>query len=52
VAVPIQAARGIIANAEVIKINEDPQPKKCPATETGININKIERIFLVFSMSI
>jgi hypothetical protein len=50
VAVPIQAARGTMAKAEVMKIVEDSQPRKCPAMETGINNSRLEIIVFVFSI--
>lgn len=50
VAVPIQAARGMMARADVMKIVEDSQPRKCPAIETGINNSRLEIIVVVFGI--
>jgi hypothetical protein len=50
VAVPIQAARGMMARAEVMKIVEESQPRKCPAIDTGINNSRLEIMVFVFSI--
>jgi hypothetical protein len=36
--------------ADVMKIVEDSQPRKCPAMEIGINNSRLEIIVCVFSI--
>jgi hypothetical protein len=48
VAVPIQAARGSIANAAVMKIIKSPHSKKWAARDTGINSSiTVKIMFLI-----
>ncbi len=50
VAVPIQAARGMMAIQDVINTTDDPHSKKCAAIEMGTNSNKMDKIVFLLSI--
>ncbi len=50
VAVPIQAARGMMAMADVINMAVDPQSRKCAAMDIGMNTKSSDSKLFVFSI--